>query len=158
MCNVRLMNKEVVCICSDFVVCATGSTDRLNPFGPFNVDYQVCTPNICCILLDLPELRPRPVTGHLVTPIWCSCSYMCKITKPCPSFCTHISQACQIAFLLGTGSLSAPYTINLSWYTSKHCLCSCLKEVRCAGDTQSCGSCDASEGEEVCVGDIHWDG
>ncbi|KAA6419910.1 MAG: hypothetical protein FRX49_10100 [Trebouxia sp. A1-2] len=24
----------------DFVVCATGSTDRLNPFGPFNVDYQ----------------------------------------------------------------------------------------------------------------------
>lgn len=24
----------------DFVICATGSTDRLNPFGPFNVDYQ----------------------------------------------------------------------------------------------------------------------
>lgn len=24
----------------DYVVCATGSTDRLNPFGPFTVDYQ----------------------------------------------------------------------------------------------------------------------
>lgn len=34
---------DSACIRSDFVVCATGSTDRLNPFGPFNVDYQVCS-------------------------------------------------------------------------------------------------------------------
>jgi hypothetical protein len=35
---------DSACVCSDFVVCATGSTDRFNPFGPFNVDYQVCSP------------------------------------------------------------------------------------------------------------------
>lgn len=27
--------------CSDYVICAASSTDRLNPFGPFTVDYQV---------------------------------------------------------------------------------------------------------------------
>lgn len=34
--------KYCVAGCSDYVICATGSTDRLNPFGPFTVDYQVC--------------------------------------------------------------------------------------------------------------------
>ena len=100
------MNKEVVCNCSDFVVCATGSTDRLNPFGPFNVDYQVCTPNTCCTFLALPELRPRLVTAHHVTHLWCSCPDVCKTT---PSFCTHIPR---LYLLLGTGSLSAAYTVG----------------------------------------------
>ena len=41
---VRSAKRQLVHVaCSDFVICATGSTDRLNPFGPFNVDYQVWT-------------------------------------------------------------------------------------------------------------------
>ena len=35
------------------VIVATGSKDRLNPFGPYNIDYQVSTHHDCSLFHNL---------------------------------------------------------------------------------------------------------